>query len=170
MGLLQRLFGPADRGTAPRLYEGVVAQARRPHWYQAGAVPDTVDGRFDMIAAILSLVILRLEQDPAGATTSASVAECFVEDMDGQLREFGIGDIVVGKHIGRMMSMLGGRIGAYRDGFERGSLATALTRNVYRGDAPDPAAVGHVEGALLAFRATLAATPVETLVAGRLPQ
>ena len=79
-------------------------------------MPDTVDGRFDMIAAVLAFVLIRLEQDPAAAATSAQVTERFVDDMDGQLRQMGIGDIVVGKHIGRMMSMLGGRIGAYRDG------------------------------------------------------
>jgi hypothetical protein len=65
-GLFQRLFGAPDRGTAPALYEAVTAQGRRPHWYEAGAVPDTIDGRFDMIAAVLAMVLLRLESEPAG--------------------------------------------------------------------------------------------------------
>src|SRR3546814_2060072 len=63
--------------------------------------------------------------------------------MDGQLREIGIGDIIVGKHIGRMMSMLGGRLGAYRAGLAEGDLAPALVRNLYRGTAPAPAALAH---------------------------
>ena len=84
------------------------------------AVPDTVDGRFDMIAAVLCTVLLRLEREPEGLATTAPLTERFVDDMDGQLRQIGIGDIVVGKHIGKMMSMLGGRLGAYRDGLARG--------------------------------------------------
>ena len=169
MGLLQRLFGRADRGTAPALYEAVVARGREAHWYQAGEVPDSVDGRFDMIAAILSLVLLRLEEAPEGVALGAMLAECFIEDMDGQLREIGIGDIVVGKHIGRMMGMLGGRLGAYRTGLAEGTLAAAIARNVYRGEAPDPAALAHVEQALLALHDSLKATQIETLLAGTLP-
>lgn len=169
MRLLARLFGTPDRGTAPALYEATVARGRQPHWYEAGAVPDTIDGRFDMIAAILCMVMLRLEGDPAGVPQSTALAECFIEDMDGQLREIGIGDIVVGKHLGRMMGMLGGRLGAYREGLAAGSIRDALIRNVYRGVAPDEAALAHVERELLALRETLAAAPVATFVAGELP-
>jgi len=169
MGLLQRLFGRPDRGTAPALYEAVVARGRDAHWYRAGKVPDSVDGRFDMIAAILSLVLLRLEEAPEGVALGAMLAECFIEDMDGQLREIGIGDIVVGKHIGRMMGMLGGRLGAYRTGLAEGNLAAAIERNVYRGEAPDPAALAHLEKELLGFRDSLKAAPIETLLAGTLP-
>jgi cytochrome b pre-mRNA-processing protein 3 len=151
------------------LYQAVVARARLPHWYVEGAVPDTVDGRFDMIAAVLALVLLRLEQEPAGAEPAARVTERFVEDMDGQLREIGIGDIIVGKHIGRMMQMLGGRLGAYRDGFAAGDLKPALLRNVYRGEPPADAAVAHVKAELTRLRADLAATPLRAVIEGRLP-
>lgn len=170
MTLLQRLFGRQDRGTAPALYQAIVARAREPHWYLEGAVPDTVDGRFDMIAAVLVLVLLRLEQAPEGIAPSTALAECFVDDMDGQLREIGIGDIVVGKHIGRMMGMLGGRLGAFRTGLAEGTLRPALVRNLYRGEAPDDAALAYVESALLALRHALAATTVTTIVSGALPR
>ncbi len=169
MRLLQRLLGRNDRGAAPLLYQAVVAEGRRPHWYQAGEVPDTIDGRFDMIAAVLAMVLLRLEAEPAGAAPNAALAECFIHDMDGQLREIGIGDIVVGKHIGRMMGMLGGRLGAYRSGLAAGSLGDALVRNVYRGHAPAPEALAHVEAGLLALRDRLAAAPLASIVAGELP-
>ena len=168
MGWLARIFGRADETALP-LYQAVVARARLPHWYLDGAVPDSVDGRFDMVAAILSFVVLRLEKDPAAAATSASLTERFVDDMDGQLRELGIGDVIVGKHIGKMMSMLGGRIGAYRDGLAAGDLDPALVRNLYRGAAPAPDAVAHVRDSLLAFDAALAATPVDAVIAGDLP-
>ncbi|RYE04255.1 MAG: ubiquinol-cytochrome C chaperone [Sphingomonadales bacterium] len=169
MRLLQRLFGAPDRGTAPHLYDAVVALGRAPHWYEEGGVPDTIDGRFDMIAAVLSVVMLRLEGDPQGVPQSTALAECFIEDMDGQLREIGIGDIVVGKHLGRMMGMLGGRLGAYRDGLAAGSIRDALVRNVYRGVAPGEAALTYVERELLALREKFAAAPIATFVGGELP-
>ncbi|RDE05023.1 ubiquinol-cytochrome C chaperone [Sphingomonas aracearum] len=151
------------------LYDAAVARGREPHWYLQGAVPDTVDGRFDMIAAVLSQVLIRLEREPAAAQLGVSITERFVDDMDGQLRQAGIGDITVGKHIGKMMSALGGRLGAYRQGMADGDLAPALVRNLYRGAAPAPAAVAHVEAGLRALHDALAATPLEALEGGRLP-
>ncbi len=158
-----------DRAATLPLYEAVVARARAPHWYLDGAAPDTVDGRFDMVAAVLSLVLIRLEDAPEGAEPSARLTEWFVEDMDGQLREFGIGDIVVGKHIGKMMSMLGGRLGAYRDGLAGGDLDTAVLRNVYRGVAPAPAALAHVRDGLRALHAGLKTVSIAAVVSGELP-
>jgi len=163
-----KLFGSRDEAELP-LYTAIVARARAPHWYEAGAVPDSIDGRFDMIAAILSFVLLRFEGEPAAAAPSASLTERFVDDMDGQLREIGIGDVVVGKHIGRMMSMLGGRLGAYRDGLANGDLDAALIRNLYRGVSPGAEALGHVRESLLAFRDALAAAPTAGLTTGELP-
>jgi cytochrome b pre-mRNA-processing protein 3 len=100
-------------------------------------VADTVPGRFDMITAVLALVLLRLERDGDRAAESALLAELFVEDMDGQLRESGVGDIVVGKHIGKLMASLGGRLGAYREALvENGNdaLEGAVRRNVTLND------------------------------------
>lgn len=152
------------------LYDAVVARAREPHWYLEGRVPDTVDGRFDMVAAVLSLVLLRLEDDDArGAAPAARLAERFVDDMDGQLRQLGIGDITVGRHVGKMMSMLGGRLGAYRDGLAAGDLDGAITRNLYRGQAPDAQALAHVRGELLALRDRLRGVPIPELIRGTLP-
>ncbi|MGR6330742.1 ubiquinol-cytochrome C chaperone family protein [Sphingomonas sp. XXL09] len=168
MGLWGRLFGE-NRDAALPLYNAVVTRGRAEHWYVDGAVPDTLDGRFDMIATILAFVLLRLEGEPATATLSVQLTERFVDDMDAQLRQIGIGDLVVGKQMGKMMSLLGGRLGAYRDGLAAGDLAPALVRNLYRGEAPAPAAVDHVGAALLAFHSRLAATSVDHLAAGDLP-
>ena len=170
MTFLSRLFARKDAAPAADLYNAVVVRARAPHWYLAGAVPDTVDGRFDMIAAVLSMVLLRLEGDPQGPAPSAALAERFVDDMDGQLRQIGIGDISVGKHIGKMMSALGGRLGAYRDGVASGDMRPALVRNLYRGDAPEDGAIAHSEAALLAFRSGLDAIPTPALLNGMLPE
>lgn len=167
-GLLARLRGDA-REEQRALYEAVVARGRAPHWYLDGAVADTADGRFDMIAAVLAAVLVRLEDEPAGAEPAARLTERFIDDMDGQLREGGVGDIVVGRKIGRLLAMLGGRLGAYRDGWVAGDIGAALTRNLYRGQTPAPDALAHVREALDAFHAALRTTPLATIAAGELP-
>jgi len=169
LGLIDRLFHRRDRADGRALYAAIVEKARAPHWYLDGGVPDTVDGRFDMIAAVLSLVLLRLEGDPDGPAPSAHLAEQFVDDMDGQLREIGIGDIVVGKHVGRMLGMLGGRLGAYRAALADGDLDGAIVRNIFRGAWPGAAALAHVRERLLALHGALATTPTAALLAGELP-
>jgi cytochrome b pre-mRNA-processing protein 3 len=168
LGWLAKLRGePRDEQLA--LYQAVVARGREPHWYLAGGVPDTKEGRFDMIATVLATVLLRLEDAPEDAGPAARLAERFVDDMDGQLRQEGVGDIVVGKHVGRMMALLGGRLGAYRDGFAAGDIGPALVRNLFRGAAPEPAALAHVAGALNALREELRAVPIGELADGALP-
>lgn len=171
MSLLDRFFarGAHDDGVT-QLYAAIVDRARRPHWYVEGGVPDTLDGRFDMVAAILSVVLLRLESDPAATEPSARLTERFVTDMDGQLRELGIGDIVVGKHIGKMMSALGGRLGAYREGLSGNGMDTAITRNIYRGEAPEAGALAHVRAELTALADRLAGTPTSAILGGALPE
>jgi cytochrome b pre-mRNA-processing protein 3 len=167
--LLKRILGGRDEAVAlTPLYEAIVAVARRPHWYVEGRVADTIDGRFDMVSSILSLVLLRLEAlGEAGRGPSARVTELFVTDMDGQLRQRGIGDLVVGKHIGRMMSQVGGRLTAYRDGLASGGdLAGAIDRNIYRGAAMPSAARAHVEQALRASAQALDSRDLPTILAG----
>ncbi|HUD92021.1 ubiquinol-cytochrome C chaperone family protein [Sphingobium sp.] len=166
---LQRLFGRTDprEGLRP-LYHAVVGEGRQPHWYLDGAVPDTLDGRFDMIVAILAQALIRLEQ--LGATQeSVWLTELFVDDMDGQLRQEGVGDVVVGKHVGRMMSALGGRISAYRGALTQGTdFAEALRRNLYRGADVTDAAVAHVEGRLRERWTRLGCLTRDALLAGDL--
>lgn len=113
------------------LWHRCVAIAREPHWYATRGVADTLEGRFDMVTAITALVLIRLDQD-GDAEAAARLTELFIEDMDGQLRESGVGDLMVGKRMGSLVSALGGRMGAYRDGLSRedGTLAEAVKRNV----------------------------------------
>jgi cytochrome b pre-mRNA-processing protein 3 len=173
VGWLKQVFGTRDRTAALPLYDAVVARARAPHWYLDGQVPDTLDGRFDMVAAVLAMVLLRLEGDPAGATPTAQLTERFIDDMDAQVRQIGFGDMVVGKHVGRMMGMLGGRLGVYRDGLAAdpsgAGLDESLVRNLYRGAAPDPLAVAHVRDGLVSLRRRLDTLDIDTLMQGVLP-
>jgi cytochrome b pre-mRNA-processing protein 3 len=170
VGWLERLWRRDDEPKmAAVLYDAVVTTAREPHWYLDGAVPDTLDGRFDMVAAVMAMVMMRLEAGSDGAPLAAQLTERFVEDMDAQVRQIGFGDMVVGKHIGRMISMLGGRLGAYREGITgTGDLDAALVRNLYRGEAPAEAALAHTRTALIALYARLQPIGVDALAAGRL--
>ena len=171
MSILSRLFAKTDPREAMRpLYNAVVMRGREAHWYADGAVPDTLDGRFDMIAGVLSFVLLRLEQEADRKQESVWLTEIFVDDMDGQLRQIGIGDMIVGKHIGKMMSALGGRLSAYRSALTgTDGLEEALLRNLYRGNAPGAHEVRHVAQSLAAFWEALQVTPAEPLLEGRLP-
>jgi cytochrome b pre-mRNA-processing protein 3 len=154
------------------LYAAIVAEARRPDWYLAGEVPDTMDGRFDMVALVLSLTLLQFETDGdvAAPQASADITDRFIADMDGNLRQDGVGDQVVGKHLGRMMAALGGRLGAYREaGADDDALSSALARNLWRGKPPGDDALGWVTAEARRLQARLAATPFATLHSGGWP-
>jgi cytochrome b pre-mRNA-processing protein 3 len=171
MSFFQRIFGEAkQREPLQPLYRAIVAKARAPAWYRDGQVPDTLDGRFDMIAAILSLVLLRLETE-GSATRPQSVllTEIFIKDMDAELRQLGVGDYVVGKHVGRMMGALGGRLTALRAARAAGSLDAAVARNVFHEAPPSDAALAFVASGLADFAGALDAMPVQDVLAGRLP-
>ena len=171
MSIIQRIFGETkQRAPLQPLYRAIVARGREPAWYRAGQVPDTLDGRFDMIAAILSLVLLRLETEgESGKGPSVLLTEIFIDDMDGTLRQLGVGDYVVGKHVGRMMSALGGRLAAFRAGREVGSLAEAVSRNIFHEAPPSDAALAFVAGGLEHFAAGLDGAPAASVLAGALP-
>ena len=170
MSLLKRIFGSSEPDPKLKLiplYNQIVAHARELHWYKSGQVPDTIDGRFDMVSVILTLVLLRLEESDGHAQNMAYLTEVFVDDMDGQLREAGVGDVIVGKHMGKMMSALGGRLGAFRDGWsDSTTLDAAISRNVYRSETPDPAALAHVRQGLVDINHSLAALSPEAIVEG----
>lgn len=172
MGFLQRLFGDTrQREALVPLYRAAVARGRDPAWYREGRVPDTLDGRFDMIAAIVALLLIRIEAEgEAGRAPALLLTETFIDDMDGTLRQIGIGDHVVGKHVGKMMGALGGRLAAFRAGREAGTgFAAAVTRNIFHEAPPSPEAVDFVAGRLESLDRALTAQPIEALLAGDLP-
>ena len=164
MGLLSKLFGDRrDRSDLIPLYNTVVAEARLPIWYERALVPDSMDGRFDIVALVLSLVLLRLEREgEAGKLPSVLLTEVFIDDMDGTMREVGFGDLVVGKRVGGIMGMLGGRLGAYRDGNRR----EAVVRNVYRDAPPSDQAVNELVLLSQTLETRIAAVPMADLLKG----
>lgn len=172
MKLLARLFGDRkERAQLLDLYKAVVAAGRAPVWYREGQVPDTVDGRFYMVAAVTALVLLRMEREgDALARPSVLLTELFIDDMDRSLREIGINDVVVGKHIGRMMGALGGRLSAFREALAAGSgFAAPVRRNIFIDNPPSEQAERFVAKRLEGFWAGLLASPPADLLAGRLP-
>lgn len=149
------------------LYNQIVAKARQSHWYEIGHVPDSIDGRFDMIATVFSLVLLRLETQSSQAGNMAYLTEVLVDDMDGQLREVGVGDMIVGKHIGKIISSVGGKIAAFRDTLaNKDKLDETITRNLYRGEAVNMSALAHVRQGLLTIEQSLSEIDPDDLATG----
>lgn len=172
--LLKKIFArDAGREALVPLYGAVVAEARNPIWYLDGKLPDTVDHRFEMVAALTALAILRLDHaGDSGKLAAVMLTELFVDDMDGQLRQEGIGDIVVGKHIGKMMASLGGRIASYRAGLEAASsgardLEDALVRNLYRGEHPGDGPLAFTAARLRTQWQTLISKADDAILAGQ---
>ncbi|MCK9540868.1 MAG: hypothetical protein M0R03_02415 [Novosphingobium sp.] len=169
MSVLSRLFPKRadDRAPVRPLWHKIVELARERHWYADHGVADTVAGRFDAITLVLALVLLRMEREPDLIEPSVRLTELFVEDMDGQLRESGLGDLVVGKHIGKLMSVMGGRLGAVREALAGGetALAEVMSRNVTLLQGADPAPAAR---AAIALAERLARTDGADLLAARI--
>lgn len=169
MSLLARLFSsrPDPREDLRPLWHRVVELSREPALYRDDGVADSVAGRFDMIAAVLALVMLRLERDGMAQET-VWLTELFVADMDSQLRETGVGDLVVGKHIGKLVAVLGGRLGALREALasdDPAMLEAALERNVTMSEGRG---TGDLARRLRAFAGRLAGLASDEVLAGRI--
>ena len=144
--ILKRIFAKQP-DPARILYEAIVAAARQPKFYLDHAVADTIDGRFDMIALHMFLVLERMRgQGGTSENVRQQLTDHFFLDMDRSLREMGVGDLSVGKKVRKMAEVFYGRVAAYdtagREGPE--ALVNALARNVYA-DATSPHAEGLAE-------------------------
>jgi cytochrome b pre-mRNA-processing protein 3 len=143
--MILRLFRRTPRGdTIAALYGTIVAQARAPAFYQAYAVPDTVNGRLEMVMLHAVLVLLRLEGEAAPLRAlGQELFDRFCRDMDDSMREMGVGDLAVPRRMRRIGSAFYGRLAAYRAALAApgdGPLAAALERNVFGGPAAGEAA------------------------------
>jgi cytochrome b pre-mRNA-processing protein 3 len=174
VNLLSRLFGKSHDLRAPvrPLWHRVVELAREREWYAECGVADTVPGRFDALALVLALVMLRMEREEALIAPSALLSEMFIEDMDGQLRQSGVGDLVVGKRIGKLMGALGGRITALREALAvtdgplgEAALIEVAERNVTLTETGDTAKIA---ARLRALALCLDGLSGEDLLAGRI--
>jgi cytochrome b pre-mRNA-processing protein 3 len=106
--LFRRLTADPKRGS--ELFEGVTRIARQPHWYVEADVPDSLDGRFAVLATVTALVLVRLEREGEdGNRIAVALTERFVEVMESEHRELGLGDPTLGKTVRRLVGSLARR-------------------------------------------------------------
>jgi cytochrome b pre-mRNA-processing protein 3 len=155
--------------TISTLYGTIVAQARLPCFYREYGVADTVNGRFDLLLLHLALVLDRLAEDPQTRDAGQALFDRFCADMDHNLREMGVGDLSVPKHMRRVGEAYYGRAQAYRAALApegQKALIEALERNIYAGETAAGAArlAAYMREAVRDLRDQ----PVSQLLAGKL--
>lgn len=163
---LQRLFTPRpDKSRVQHLYIALVEQARNPVFYTKLGIPDTLDGRFDLIVLHMHLVLQRLqagfERTPELRELSRALIEYYFADMDRSLREMGVGDTGVSRRVQKMSSAFYGRLEAYGMADDDPTLwPEALRRNIYGTiEAPDAAQIAQMRRYITESQAILAQTP-----------
>ena len=162
--LFRGLTAQGQRGAA--LFERVSAEARRPSWYVEGAVPDTLDGRFAVLATITALVLVRLERDgDGGNAASVALTERFIAVMESEHRELGLGDPTLGKTVRKLVAMLARRVELWRRA--DGDWSEASCESLYKGEVGEPA-LKHSAKALRELAQRLDATPLAELEEGRI--
>ena len=161
----------AVREAAELAYGRVVEQARQPGFFLEFGVPDTVDGRFELICLHGFLYLHRLKREHKRA---APLAQRFFDtmfaDFDRSLREMGVGDLGVGREVKRMAQAFYGRIAAYEEGLASGDavLRPALARNLFGTARPNPARVEAMADYVRREAAGLGRQDLDELLSGRL--
>lgn len=164
--LFQRLTTPHSGGTA--LFAAATAEARRPHWFRNGQVPDTIDGRFAVLATIVALLLVRLEHEgDSGNALSVALTERFIAVMESEHRELGLGDPALGKTVRKLVGALAKRTELWR-GVVAGACdwGDAITRSLYKGEEP-ASGVQHAGDALKVFWSSLERSDAKALAEGR---
>jgi cytochrome b pre-mRNA-processing protein 3 len=169
---LKRLFqAPRFQAEGRALYRQITAQARLPVFYTSYGVPDTIDGRFEMLCLHAYALFHSLKGRGAEADALAQASyDAMFADLDGSLREMGVADLGVGKRIKTMTEALNGRIQAFDLAFAADGLALdeAIRRNVYGTVTPAEEQVQAMADYLRRIRVELAAMSLTDLCAGRL--
>ena len=164
--LFPGLTARAKRGQP--LFDRAVREARQSHWYRDAAVPDTIDGRFAMLATVSALLIVRLEAGGAeGEAASAALTERFIEAMDAEHRQLGLNDPGLGRKVRKLVGALERRVDAWRAATAgTGGWSETVRSSVYRAEAADPAAVDRAGDSLRDFWARLERVPDRQLLDG----
>ncbi|MEO7365617.1 MAG: ubiquinol-cytochrome C chaperone family protein [Sphingomicrobium sp.] len=157
--LFPRLTRERSRGAA--LFEALVRVARQPHWFVEGQLPDTIDGRFAVLATIVAIATVRLERGGNGAV---ALTERFVEAMDAEHRQLGIGDPTVGKTVRKLVGGLGRRVALWRPTLHgRDGWDSAVRISLFRDVRPPTEAFEHCETMLRGVWAKLDAASDDAL-------
>lgn len=152
------------------IYNSIVEQARRPEFYAALDVPDTLDGRFDLIVLHAGLYLPRLKAvKPDGNRLSQAMFDQMFANLEFNLRELGVGDVGVPRRMKDMLQAFYGRVASYDNALRIGDmpqLRAALHRNVYRAAEVDPARVDALASYVRAAAESLKAADDDVIVAG----
>ena len=167
------LFRRNQRATSiAALYGAIVAQARLPAFYRDYGVPDTVEGRLDLIILHVVLLLHRFADEPADLKAlGQAVFDRFCLDMDDNLREMGIGDLAVPRQMGRIAEAFYGRAKAYEAALAASGnegLAAALRRNIFGDDAASSEPAAHLAVYVRAVVSDLHGQGGAAFAAGRL--
>jgi len=120
--------------TIDALYGTIVAQARHPIFYTEYAVPDTLDGRFEMVVLHQALTARRLVREPRTQPLGTPLFDRFCRDLDHNLREMGVGDLSVPRRMQSFAEAYFGRARSYDRALtagDRSDATAALARNVF---------------------------------------
>lgn len=133
-----------SRGTIEAIYGMIVAQAREPAFYKTLGVQDSVNGRFEMIVLHLWLVLRQARLQSDNTAFGQALFDYFCSDMDANLREMGVGDLIVPKRMQKFGEAFYGRAAAYDRAMAdetnpHEAMAKALCRNVLNGFGLDKA-------------------------------
>jgi cytochrome b pre-mRNA-processing protein 3 len=161
------LLGKAQKERGRVLEQQLAARALAPVFFTRFGVPDTMDGRFDMMALHAWLALARLQESGQDKDAQALTDAVFI-GFDEALREQGISDMGMGRRMKAMANAFYGRLSAYGTAKTQSEMAQALARNVWRGAAVDDRARAlalYVESA----KAALAAAPAGALDFGSEP-
>lgn len=164
--LFRRLTAEPERGA--QLFAAITEIARRPHWYVEGNVRDTLDGRFAVLATITALVLVRLESDgETGDAASVALTEHFIEVMESEHRELGIGDPTLGRTVRKLVGSLGRRVELWRAAITgQGDWIEAARESLYKeGVAAD--ALAHSSAELQRLWQTLEQAALTALEQGK---
>jgi cytochrome b pre-mRNA-processing protein 3 len=146
------------------LFDAVTAEARRRSWYVEGNVPDTLDGRFAVLATVAALVIVRLEREgEAGNEASVALTERFIHVMESEHRELGLGDPTLGKTVRKLVAMLAWCVALWREA--EGGWVEATRESLYK-SAPGEDALKHSSAMLRDLAGRLGSTPLAELDEG----
>jgi cytochrome b pre-mRNA-processing protein 3 len=155
--------------SARALYTAILEHIRQPAFYEEGGVPDTLDGRFELLLLHAFFVLDPLANKAGKGRNGPGQAlfDVIFADMDQGLRESGIGDMGIPKHMRRMMKAFNGRMHAYRGALTEGDVKPALRRNLYGtlGDVGEDV-LAQMEAYVQANRALMAGQPLERLQGG----
>jgi cytochrome b pre-mRNA-processing protein 3 len=165
--LFRGLTADPHRGAA--LFDAIVARAREPHWYVEGKVPDTIDGRFAVLATLTALALVRLEQaGEDGDATSVALTERFIEVMEAEHRELGLGDPTLGRTVRKLVGSLANRTEIWRFAASGERDWTEGSRESLYKEGVSADALLHSSEALKVFWNELGSVSVDKLKEGRL--